>query len=91
MQTPVGRKFALPFIIAVLSTTAFVATAFAATRCLGINRDGTQCKNQVASGSYCHYHTPTPAVARCAATVKDGSPCRNNATAGSVYCTVHKK
>jgi len=90
MRASPSRKFALPFIIALVSTACFDATAFAASRCSGFNRDGTQCKNKVSSGSYYHNHTPTPAVARCAAIVKDGSPCRNNATPGSVYCTVYK-
>lgn len=81
-----------PFLAAAVATAVFVGSAFAAaTQCLGTTREGKRRKNKVSSGSYCHYHTPAPAVRRCAAKAKDGSPCRNSAKSGSGYCQVHGK
>ncbi len=78
-------------LVAAFAVASLVSTVFAAIQCYGTNRDGTRCKNQVSSGTYCHYHTPTPSTPRCAARVKDGSACRNNAETGSSYCYAHKK
>lgn len=81
------KKF-LRILTAIGLSLVFTAAAWAA-QCMGITREGRQCKNNAGPSGYCHYHNPGN-TNRCAARTKDGSPCRNNAQSGSVYCYVHK-
>lgn len=76
-------------VAAVIISVTAVVPAFAASQCLGTTKQGRQCRNKVANGSYCYLHAPT--AKKCAGTTKSGAPCGNNAQSGSSYCHAHGK